>query len=65
MFKYPKIAAQGYHYVMKLTLGMSALTSPCHHCSAKHKLPFLKKKQKSSLNEHGEEKFPPRNSSNL
>lgn len=31
---------------MKLTLGMSALTSLCHHCSAKHKLPSLKKETK-------------------
>ena len=45
---------------MKLTFGMSALTSPCHHCSAKHKLPFLKRsKQKSFLNEHGKKSSHP------
>lgn len=44
---------------------MSALISPCRHCSAKHKLPFLKRdRQKSSLNAHGK-KLSPRNSNNI
>lgn len=44
---------------------MSAFAYPCHHCSANPKLPFLKRNKKSFLNEHGEKKLPPRNSSNI
>lgn len=42
----------------------AALTSLCHHCSAKYKLPFFNSKNKQ-LNKHGKKMLPPRNSRNV